>query len=142
MKKWSQSREAYNETLRKRMVLSFGDFKVEGQVREEVLKAIRACDEAKIAQIKVPGYDKGETLAVLKRHGVYPYAVEQIVKRRSMIETELSAMFPQSELDAVKGEIFGALKVEKAGVNLDRLSPVQKVMLRDSGLTDYLDLIV
>lgn len=142
MKTWSQNKKVYDDTLRKRMALSFGDFKTEGQIREDLLKAIRACDEARIARVKAPGYDSRQTMEVLKRHGIYRYTTDSIAERRSVIEHQLGIMVPKTELDAVKGEIFGALKVEKAGVNLEKLSPAHKVMLRDSGLADYMDLVV
>jgi len=142
MKPWSQNRRVYDDTLRKKMALSLGDFKTEGRVREDLLKAIRACDESQIAKVKVPGYDSKRTMEVLRRHGIERYTLECIAERRSMIENQLNDIVSPPDFDLVKGEIFGALKVEKVGANLDKLSPAHRVALRESGLADYMDLKV
>lgn len=140
MRKWSETELVHERNLRRKMALSFGDFKTEGRVRADLIKAIRACDESRIGKIKVPGYDKRQTMTVLQRDGAYQYTQRQIAERRTVIENQLRFLLPRENLEPVRREVFNALKLEKAGVELVELPPDQRSKLRDSGLLDYVGL--
>jgi len=141
MKKWTEKKKVHDTHLRKRMALSFGSFETEGQVRDALVRAIRACDESMIREVKVPGYDRLQTEEVLRRYGVYKYTTDQIAERRAVIEKQLLRTVPVETLKPVKKEIFAALKGAKVEVKLG-IEPVYLDKIRKSGLSDYMDLDV
>lgn len=142
MKNWNQNKETYQNYLRKRMALSFGDYEVESDVRDQLIEAIKACDETKIGEIRVKNFDNAQTVDVLKRVGAYPYAVSQIRARRNMIETVLGNIFPDAKAEPIRDEIFKTLKVEKNALTSNVVSVEAKAKIRESGLADYMGLKV
>ena len=140
LERWPEQKMLHHQQLRKKMALSFGNFDEERKVRADLVGAIRACDESKIARIAVKGYDQRQTQDILRRYGIYQYTAQEIAMRRVSIEAQLQSMLPREELDVVKREIFGALQAEQVGVDSLKLSPEQKAKLKESGLADYVDL--
>ena len=140
LERWPEKKVVHHKELRQKMALSFGNFEAERKVRADLVDAIRTCDESKIARIAVKGYDQGQTQAILRRYGIYQYTAQEIATRLASIDAQLLSMLPSEEVSAVREALFGALKVEKAGADLLKLSPEQKSKLRDSGLADYLDI--
>ena len=140
LERWPEQKMLHHQQLRKKLALSFGNFDEERRVRTDLIGAIRTCDETRIARIAVKGYDQRQTQDILRRYGIYQYTAQEIEMRRALIEEQLQSILPRDEIEVVKGEIFGALRVENAGVDLLKLSPEQKVKLKESGLADYVDL--
>ena len=133
LERWPEQKMLHHQQLRKKLALSFGNFDEERRVRTDLIGAIRTCDETRIARIAVKGYDQRQTQDI-------QYTAQEIEMRRALIEEQLQSILPRDEIEVVKGEIFGALRVENAGVDLLKLSPEQKVKLKESGLADYVDL--
>jgi len=140
LKRWSEKETMYKNILRQKMALSFGDFETESRVRTDLIEAIRACDESKICEIKVPGYGRNQTQDVLRRCGIYQYTVQEIAERRKVIENQLVRTIPVGEVESVKAEVFAALRLEKPKAQLKSLSPAQREKLNASGFMDFTDL--
>jgi hypothetical protein len=141
MKKWREKKKSHELHLRKKMALSFGNFEQEGLARDVLVAAIRACDESKIREISVPGYDRLQTEEILRRYGVFKYTTEQIAERRAVIENQLYRTMPGENLGPVKKEIFEALRGAKVEVKLG-VEPLYVEKIRNSGLADFMDLDV